>query len=46
MNMREQGDMKEWMEQSLATDESTAPLACLVVKSWECVLKALTLACT
>lgn len=46
MNMREQEDAKEKMEQSLVGERSTAPPACLAVKSGECILKALTLPCT
>lgn len=34
-----------WRE-SLLREKSTAPPACLVVKSGECILKALTLPCT
>ncbi len=44
--MREQEDAKEKMEQSLVREKSRAPPVCLVVKSGECILKALTLPCT
>lgn len=43
MNMREHTDVRDWMELVLVGQQGTAPPACLVVKSRECILKALTL---
>lgn len=38
--------LKNRWSKSLAREASTAPPACLLVKSGECILKALTLPCT